>query len=257
MYVNVDKVRDTDLWIQIQKTTKDKGDLIDGLKLKADDIAEVFSGSAAKEPDFVAFKTRSNWNLEDMVKEREGSVREASGFSYIRGKHGNATAYVAKLASKSYVSMVTDKDSKFEDLLARAKAEKQPKLTKEAERAMSVAAGHHMIILGQPETPLDAMGIGINMGENIDLKAMLVFRTESDAKDFTKQFDEQKKELRDLKADDGTREAALKAFVGGLTTERNAAEVTVTGKWTYSELKKATKGDLSLLFNAIRQAAPG
>lgn len=176
------------------------------LKLDPDELVECLLVFPAKMQEFVGvFRTASDMELEDLVKNYDPkNVESYKDIEYVRVGPAYQALYLAKSGKRTFCFSV--QESTLKDTLSRVARQEKPELPDALQEALEYAGKEdHFVVadmkngsaipgldeMSREMGKVEAMGMGLSVGSNVEARATLIFRDKDDAADAEEKFEKE------------------------------------------------------------------
>jgi hypothetical protein len=199
-YIDVDRLRSTDLWDSLEdKMGKDHG-MLGGIQtdLEPDDVA-AFAVIGTGRGELFLVETKEDLALDELFKNppKDSDVKEKHDIEYAR----QGSMLVAKIGKRRFLAGSAHPEDTFFDALKRIDKKETPELDDDLQQALDDVAGNDAYGAtmndGMPVAGLRAMGLGVDFGSKIAVDATLVFKKKRHAENFREDFAEMLEDARE------------------------------------------------------------
>ncbi len=225
---------------QMREALKQKGA---DVPINPDDVEQMFiAGSVnASSPAVVVIRTKKDMPLADLDPSRKAVKSSIDGQEVIEIK----TVFATKLSANTY-GICMNRQS-MQDLLKRAKEDRQPKLDADFEKAMDGVKGeHHFMVMSAASMGAGAMptgitlksiGIGSSLSSDVDLRVTAVLGSDTQTETAMSQWEAAKTTIKNTPEGGMPVPPEAKKLIDSIKMSRSGDTLTIKASWKYSAVK--------------------
>jgi hypothetical protein len=248
-YFNVDSLRNSDLFAEIQKLVDKRAMQLDG-DLSAADVSEVFlvgSGFGPNDEPLAVIRTKKDWSLHDFLPKdrREQPTQSFRSIQYVGSQNtfSRQEKVVAKTGDCTFC--VAPNEDVLKQAIERLDRKEHVKLDKNLQTAVNAVAGSALYIAGihfsnaQMPFPVEMFHVRASVGSSVQAKVTVVFADPEHAKTCKSMIDDGINKTRAMVPPD--RKKDIEPLLSGVSARQYGKELRCEVNWRTQDIMVLVK----------------